>query len=257
MFPHLSPRVRFLAYNQRSYEGSSPALPKGRATATYLQDLLGFLRHLIDQGIITKKGGVSLLGWSKGCVLPIALLGTPAEQSAFLEPYLRSIILHEVPGSALARPPTADLKEFMQGMTPETMPARFANFITQYSGDDAGSLPPSDPETLKAITPGAWEPHCVQHGYEWTLNEIDVDGKQALSESNGYLARVPVGVLVGHNTVEYCKDAAQATQECFETAREKTKRQVRWMSGANHFAFVVRPEEYAGHLSGLMAEIEA
>ncbi len=71
VLPHLPANVRFLAYNQRSYEGSSEAFGVQKeggtdATAAYLQDLLGFVDFAVEQlgvpGIgADGKGGVALL----------------------------------------------------------------------------------------------------------------------------------------------------------------------------------------------------
>ena len=71
VLPYLPPNVRFLAYNQRSYAGSSEAFVGQEdggidVTAAYLNDLLGFMGFAVDRlgvaGIGSDgKGGVALL----------------------------------------------------------------------------------------------------------------------------------------------------------------------------------------------------
>jgi pimeloyl-ACP methyl ester carboxylesterase len=72
LLPSLPPSIRFLAYNQRSYAGSSPAFeakPVGGtdATAAYLGDLLAFIKFAAEElgvpGVddASGAGGISLL----------------------------------------------------------------------------------------------------------------------------------------------------------------------------------------------------
>lgn len=222
----------------------------------YLDDLLNFLRYLIKSGDLTETGGLTLIGWSKGAVPLFALLGSPAGDSSFLEPYLRSVVLHEPPGSAFGLKPTPDLEIFINKMTPETMAECFEEWVVQYS-DPNPALPASDPESLKKSVPHAWQPECVPHGYVWLLKHIDVEGEKALVEPEGYLARVPLGVLVGSNTVGYCKDSARKVQECFDKrAAGLAKTQVNVIPGVNHFAFVTRPANFVEQLERLVNDLE-
>lgn len=72
LLPHLPASTRFIAYNQRSYSGSSPAFQSEKegatdATAAYLGDLLAFLGWSVEEfglpGVddATGEGGVVLL----------------------------------------------------------------------------------------------------------------------------------------------------------------------------------------------------
>ncbi|GEM06581.1 hypothetical protein Rt10032_c01g0598 [Rhodotorula toruloides] len=145
LLPALPSSIRFLAYNQRSYAQSSPAFnakqPGGTdATATYLCDLMEFLRFAVEelgvQGMDeqTHEGGSSFwCGWSKGTVLCFSLLSlihlasSPSPTSflthlptsglphtSLLRTHIRSLILFEPPGSALGRPPTSDYTTAMR-----------------------------------------------------------------------------------------------------------------------------------------------
>ncbi|GAA6007207.1 hypothetical protein JCM11491_003044 [Sporobolomyces phaffii] len=147
LIPHLPPNTRFLAYNQRSYSGSSSAFrsqAKGGvdATAAYLEDFLAFLAWSVRElGLTSKRDGgdVVVLSWSKGTVIPISLLAlldtaspssslNPPPPSSFLahlapstssladslvESHVSSLVLFEPPGSAFARPPTQDFLDSM------------------------------------------------------------------------------------------------------------------------------------------------
>lgn len=72
LLPHLPSSTRFLAYNQRSYTGSSPAFESKKeggtdATAAYLGDLLNFIEFAVEELKVpaiddaTGKGGIALL----------------------------------------------------------------------------------------------------------------------------------------------------------------------------------------------------
>ncbi|GAA6059073.1 hypothetical protein JCM10212_002044 [Sporobolomyces blumeae] len=185
LIPYLPETIRLVAYNQRSYAGSSPAFASKTpgavdATAAYLIDLVAFLKWTTDELDVPKKGpdgqgGIVLLGWSKGTVIPISLLallrhlsnnstapkepdGQPSflarvapsspllaslpfnlsdEVSSLKSNHLRSIILFEPPGSAFARAPTPDFLE--SRFSKLAKPAKRRGAPASSGGEDAGS----------------------------------------------------------------------------------------------------------------------
>ncbi|GAA5962073.1 hypothetical protein JCM3765_005512 [Sporobolomyces pararoseus] len=151
LIPHLPSNVRLLAYNQRSYRGSSPAFrgkEKGGSdtTARYLEDFLEFVDWSVRNLNLTSKedgGQVVVLGWSKGTVIPISLLALLNSSTETLSPdippssflshlapstlplarslvssHISSLILFEPPGSAFSRPPTRDFLTSMASVLP-------------------------------------------------------------------------------------------------------------------------------------------
>ncbi|GAA5986404.1 hypothetical protein JCM5350_002909 [Sporobolomyces pararoseus] len=151
LIPHLPSNTRLLAYNQRSYRGSSPAF-KGKeqggsdTTARYLEDFLEFVQWCVRELGLTSKeqgGQVIVLGWSKGTVIPIsllALLNSCSDSKSSVPPFssflrylssstlslaqslvsshISSLILFEPPGSAFSRPPTRDFLTSMSSVLP-------------------------------------------------------------------------------------------------------------------------------------------
>ncbi|EGU13170.1 Proteophosphoglycan ppg4 [Rhodotorula toruloides ATCC 204091] len=237
LLPALPSSIRFLAYNQRSYAQSSPAFdakqPGGTdATATYLCDLMEFLRFAVEelgvQGVDeeTHEGGIVLLAVSP----PNS--STPTE---FAEAFAGWIGMYA---------PSAHADEVAE----ELLPA---------SGLDALS-----PE-LRQL---AWEPACVAHGFAWRLAE-GADEVQRLAESalkpTGGVA-LPVGLIYGTRTNGYCLDAAKTVEgwwgisdDAQETGQEQAKRKtaVRKVPGTNHFAFIHEPEAFAKAVVELVDEL--
>lgn len=117
----IPPRLRLIRVNQRDYPPSSlfttTELEEFRSTDKEVQarglrkrgiEIANLLVHLIDTlelpPIAEDKtsGGVSVLGWSMGAHLPIALLGSAPDLSQHvqdhLRPYIRSTILFGASG---------------------------------------------------------------------------------------------------------------------------------------------------------------
>lgn len=135
--------TRFIAYNQRSYSGSSPAYKSEKeggtdATAAYLGDLLAFLEWAVAElklpGVddATSEGGVVLLvsslaqegrhrlidsathlqGWSKGTLLLFSLLSllhaSPSSPTSFIssvQPTSTSLLTSHLRSILLFEPP--------------------------------------------------------------------------------------------------------------------------------------------------------
>ncbi|GAA5831400.1 hypothetical protein JCM11251_004013 [Rhodosporidiobolus azoricus] len=218
VLPHLPTSLRFLAYNQRSYTGSSPAFESQEeggidATAAYLADLMEFVKFAVDElGVETvEEGGIVLLGWSKGNVLSISLLSLlhlasiPSATSfasflpndgtlphtSLLTTHLRSILLYEPAGSALGRPPTEDFMKAMAAVLPpnkvssEEFATAFAGWIGDYcpptstSPEPVASLPPSGLAALSGdLLSSAWETSAVAHGFSWKLSASPAEVQQ-------------------------------------------------------------------------------
>ncbi|EJT96891.1 hypothetical protein DACRYDRAFT_119714 [Dacryopinax primogenitus] len=128
--PHLPQDIRLIALNRRGFGGSSglhqpqERLVDGTNTESYgryLLDLLAFVKYAVKvlklpgKDTKTGKGGIVLLGWSKGCSYLTSILamlssaeGLPASLGLPLstfDPYLNTIrshvtnvILYEPPG---------------------------------------------------------------------------------------------------------------------------------------------------------------
>ncbi|GAA5896603.1 alpha/beta fold hydrolase [Sporobolomyces salmoneus] len=202
LIPHLPPKTRLIAYNQRSYRGSSPAFEskeKGGvdATARYLEDFLGFLEWSTKElGLTSKRDGgqVIVLSWSKGTVIPISLLAllnstsqAPSPSTSFLphlapstlslarslvSSHISSLILFEPPGSAFSRPPTQDFLTSMssvlppndQNVTRQEWALTFAGWVADYRAprDEV-----EESQELEKSRLEDFEPELVERGWEW------------------------------------------------------------------------------------------
>ncbi|GAA5964374.1 hypothetical protein JCM21900_001432 [Sporobolomyces salmonicolor] len=208
LIPSLPSDVRFLAYNQRSYTGSSPAFPAKApggtdATAQYLVDLMEFVNWAVEQLELPKvegegQGGVVLLSWSKGTVLPISLLSllhqTPSPSAptsdntylahlplsglphtSLLSSHLRALLLFEPPGSAFGRPATKDYHDAMSSVSPpnsstaEEFAAAFAGWIGGYSPLPSAAAAEATAELAPTLAPShleAFDPDLVAAGWQ-------------------------------------------------------------------------------------------
>ncbi|KAK4050023.1 hypothetical protein OIO90_005213 [Microbotryomycetes sp. JL221] len=303
-FTRSSKTVRFLAYNQRSYEGSSPAFNiKAEAgvdaTAAYVEDLINFVDWAVQEFNLPRfdrqsgKGGIVLLGWSKGTVPLFALLATlhkfPPSPTAFtghlseslslstIHSHVRTCLLFEPPGSALARPATNDFKTQMSHVVPPNKPTpveyaeAFAKWISGWSRQPDNSQSTIMDETTDANKPGskAWEPECCLHGFAWRLSsradELEQLAKVALgvNDTSSRQSRMPIGLMYGSNTVGYCLDSASVISNWwgnhtnegndFQTKIESTA--IRQIKDQNHFAFENDPIEFVKVLKDILNEL--
>ncbi|KAM0792655.1 hypothetical protein ACM66B_002436 [Microbotryomycetes sp. NB124-2] len=296
-FTKSSDSVRFIAYNQRSYAGSTDGFdikqPAGvDATAAYLEDLVHFVNWSVDELKLPShdkksgRGGIVLLGWSKGTVLLFALLaalhGAPASPTSFtghlylkesdyayIGTHVRAVLMFEPPGSALARPVTNDFKSEMAHVAPPNTPTpteyadAFAKWISGWS-----TRPLNNAATEEQTLPGAeaWQAECCLHGFAWRLSsspdELFQVAKTALCPSTAL--SVPVGVIYGANTVEYCLDSASVIQDWWGITSDKRgqahstkvpKTAVRAIPEQNHFAFENDPKQFVKVLQDILAEL--
>ncbi|GAA5890942.1 hypothetical protein JCM6882_008862 [Rhodosporidiobolus microsporus] len=302
IIPHLPPSIRFLAFNQRSYAGSSPAFETKQpgavdATAQYVVDTMEFFNYAVEELGAKKKeeGGVVLMGWSKGNVLTISLLShlhassapSPTSFAAYLpssglphasliKTHLRAILFYEPAGSALGRPPTADLTNAMGSVfppntpTPEEFATAFAGWIGDYSPPTAtspeptASLPASGLAALPAeLRSTVWEPDVVAHGFAWRISpspaEVQELAKLGLAPE-GELA-VPLGLFYGGRSVGYCMDASAEIQRWWgvkeggDKSGQRKNTAVRRIEGTNHFGFLHEPEAFIKNMVELIDEL--
>ncbi|KAK4046882.1 hypothetical protein OIV83_005778 [Microbotryomycetes sp. JL201] len=293
-FTKTSDSVRFIAYNQRSYAGSTPQFdikePAGvDATGAYLEDLVRFIAWTVDElklppyDVETGRGGLILLGWSKGTVLLFALLatlhGSPSSPTAFtghinlserdlsvIQSHVRTVLMFEPPGSALARPVTDDFKTQMAHVAPPNTPTpteyaeAFARWISGWSTKPAN--------LTEERLPGAeaWEAECCLHGFAWRLSsnpqELLQIAKTALCPSSG--VAIPIGIMYGSNTVEYCLDSSSVIQKWWGVSPNEKgqarvtrvgKTAVRAIAHQNHFAFENDPQQFVEVLTDILQEL--
>ncbi|KAL8281163.1 hypothetical protein RQP46_006521 [Phenoliferia psychrophenolica] len=246
----LPPTLRFVAYNQRSYKGSSPRVeikePGGvDAMKIYLNDLLEFIEFVASD------------------------LKVPAVPAA-AGPGGITVLVRSV----LARPFTPNFLAAMgHAFKPDTSEQVFADasdvWLKAYSpGDpDESLLPPSG---LKALTGDwgkeAWEPHCLQHGMAWKFSgsnaEVRATTEKALAKvvpgsSGDRLETLPVGVMCGSRTGDYFEDARQViVEELWAQSGEGRTRKTaqRLVEGTNHFAFIHEPKKFAVALEEIVVE---
>ncbi|GAA5922235.1 alpha/beta fold hydrolase [Sporobolomyces koalae] len=302
LIPHLSSTTRFIAYNQRSCTGSSPAYEsraKGGTdvTARYLKDMLEFLEWCIECLELPRKteagGGVVVLSWSKGTVIPISLLsllfhsqvsslpsntflshlspGNTSLAESLVSSHLKSLILFEPPGSAFARPVTQDFLDSMSHVLPphDTTVTRqewadaFAGWVAAYrpartDDEERQQLEPSDLKDLdQGLVERGWQWECVDHGFSWSLaSEKDAVREIGLGAIRGDLqGRLGVGILYGSRTVAYFEETVEMIRGCWKVDGSANKL-IKSVEGTNHFGFVHKPKEFARILNELIVQLE-
>jgi len=108
--------LRFIAVNERDYPGSSPfsseelaamsnpdKAEQARALQKQAEEIAEFMVHIIKKYDIpaasSSGGGLALLGWSLGSLLPLAFLANadkyPPGHTELLGRYLRTVVLHD------------------------------------------------------------------------------------------------------------------------------------------------------------------
>ncbi|EIN11654.1 hypothetical protein PUNSTDRAFT_42849 [Punctularia strigosozonata HHB-11173 SS5] len=240
ILPHLPLDVRFIAFNQRGYDGSSPSLegsgmPKRQMTEEYATGFALFIDHIVHTlGLPSTSdgGGIILLAWSKGSVLTTALLSrmldpTQPPLPSPIHTHLAAVLLFEPPSSLLARR-TPDLDSALgpPGSTPAEAASSFLGWCA--------SNPLSDEQA--ALARAAFEPRNITHGFEWGL--AAETAARTLRD-----AAVPIGLLVGTATRGYFVDAAGAIARAWSGAPNARVRV--GLEGADHVAMVAMPERFA------------
>lgn len=259
---HVPEDVRFLAYNQRGYEGSSPAVFEASARAeAYTDDLSDFLRFIERKGSFAEVPKV-VLGWSdfvllyrvkadtldrsKGTAIVVNLAArlsgfSSATSAPSPPPKIACFVLFEPPGSLLARIPTPDI--VTSRGPPDASPIEAASHFARYcSLGDAVNSPPTtvaqDDVKGQATLDVAFEPGNLAHGFGWTVPAALAT--RTLAESS-----FPIGLLHGSRTNPYFKDAAQTIEKLWDEGRTTAgRRKAKLLEGGNHIAMVRVPAAF-------------
>ncbi|CCM06257.1 uncharacterized protein FIBRA_08507 [Fibroporia radiculosa] len=118
--------LRVVAINRRDYPGSSPLSPLDQAALVGTDDekssflsaraleiwsfIIRFIKQYNPPPLSNggRSGGVGLMGWSLGNAFTLSTISTihslPVGSQHFIKDYLRVLIIHEPPMSALGRP---------------------------------------------------------------------------------------------------------------------------------------------------------
>ncbi|KZT58710.1 alpha/beta-hydrolase [Calocera cornea HHB12733] len=274
--PHLPPSMRVLAFNRRGYTGSSPAHESSdpqpmdvEAFGRYVLDLLGFMRYAVDvlrvpptprEGEVN-KGGIVLLGWSKGCATIISLLSyltsafpstshplplpTPlAPYLPLLSSHLRSAILFEPPQMIFGLPGPAEYPE-LKGVPPGRLPEAFAQLLL-------GTIPEGKRAIVLQVEDEGGNRDIV------TWHGRTAEERRAVCEI-AFLADVRVGTLYcAGTTFEPVVNGtkwvnAQYAAAGLDAAPRFAKGVV---AGGNHFGMATDPEAFGRALGEVLAQLE-
>ncbi|EJU01126.1 alpha/beta-hydrolase [Dacryopinax primogenitus] len=260
--------IRLLSYNRRGYEGSPsihkedpPSAGLVQTTVRYTLDMLKFMKYAVDElGVQPtdkkrKSGGVVLLGWSKGCIPPIALMASmrhvknplfpmPPEVVSLepmLESYLRAVLLYEPPGTASGRPPTEDTKEFAVG--PSEIQTAFYNWV----------IKKINPDLLPALN-NAYNGEHTAHEFSWylapdrpTIEQIAYQAFDPVPPNLG------VGLMLGEEASDYCKDAGDWIQQ---RLAQQPHTATAIIPGAGHFAMISHPDAFTKSIVDVLHKLD-
>ncbi|KZT61268.1 hypothetical protein CALCODRAFT_506282 [Calocera cornea HHB12733] len=249
------------------YFDSQPAGAPGPAPKTTIIGVHGvcfdsaFMKYAIEKlGIEptdkkTKTGGILLLGWSKGCIPPIALMSSmphvqnplfpmPSEVSSLqpmLESYLRAILLYEPPGTAAGRAPTKDAEEL--AVDAAEVPGVFYKWVVKKIS----------PDSLPALN-RAWHGEHAAHEFSWLL----APDRPAI-EQVAYQAFAPVppslgvGLMLGSEASDYCKDVGDWIQA---RLAHQAHTAAELIPGAGHFAMLTHPDAFTKSVLDIVQKLD-
>ncbi|KAL5492300.1 hypothetical protein ACEPAI_3747 [Sanghuangporus weigelae] len=287
----LQHNIRLVFINRRDYPGSSPytegdlkrisadnAEMNNEFAKARASEFAQFIKTFIEKENIPKassdwkRGGIVLMAWSSGNAYTLPLLSyadsIPEDTRLFIEPYIRSLILFDMPrwiAGALQLPdPLRDLS-----LSEEERVQRFNIWVSSYYShksltsrnivdlehvaDDDPTIRKSTFEalTLEEIKETAFAPPST--GSELAFRNGDPviyaeRMRRALfdDELAKYWPRVGIDVVWGENSIWVVVDAAWELQKAHEKAdNEKiVGRPLRFfmIPGANHFPHWDKPE---------------
>ncbi|KZO91055.1 alpha/beta-hydrolase [Calocera viscosa TUFC12733] len=253
--PTLPKHIRLIAYNRRGYEDSSPIYNPpspvpGQVAGRGILDVLGMIKHCVEvlkvpaKDPATGKGGIALMGWSRGCVLMVGLLDLyptlPSTSSKFglppslptltppLKSHLRTILHYEPPLQAV-------------GIAPGALPAMQVPVSEQ--GRVFGEWMKSTvPEHAKPVLDKAFQVQNVPVDTAMILVE-NGDWPAAAVIAKRALGNIPEGLgnglLYGTKSLDYVYDAVAVYKELMGTQPQTGSLS---MEGTGHFAMASHPQ---------------
>jgi len=257
---------RFLAHNRRGYEGSSDHY-EGEPTdavGRYMLDLAGFVRFAAEElGVPPKdskgRGGIVVMGWSKGnasVMTLLALLASPSNppfslpSSLDLAPYLsvlhthlREMILFEPPGEAIGLPYTPDYEAVIHSSKP------FLQAFPEW-------LVPTVPAEKRHLLGKAVDVKNALLDFPVWLAER-TDEKECARVAEVGLKHVPkefgVGLIWCETSIQWCRDTGAWIAERLGNQPNTV---VRTIPGGHHFFNITDPETFVAAIENLIKELD-
>ncbi|KZT62449.1 alpha/beta-hydrolase [Calocera cornea HHB12733] len=253
--PTLPEDIRLIAYNRRGYGGSSPIYNPpnpvpGQVAGRGILDVMGMVKHCVEvlkvpaKDPATGKGGIALMGWSRGCVLMVGLLdlyptlpstegkfGLPASIPTLtpaLKSHLATVLHYEPPLQAVGIPPG----ELPAMKVPVSEQGRvFGEWMKSMVPDHA--KPILDKAFQVENVPVDTAMILVENG-DWPAAEVIA--KRAMS-------KIPEGVsnglLYGTKSLDYVYDVVPVYKEIMADQPHTGSLS---MEGTGHFAMASHPE---------------
>ncbi|EJT98476.1 alpha/beta-hydrolase [Dacryopinax primogenitus] len=257
---------RFIAHNRRGYEGSSEYYegPVKDAVGRYMLDLAGFVRFAVDELDIPSKdargrGGIVLMGWSKGTasvMTLLSLLASPQDppislpKGLDLSPYLsvlythlRHLILFEPPGETIGLPYTPDYAAVIHSSKP------FLQAFPEW-------LIPTVPEEKRHLLGKSTDVKNALKDFPVWLAER-TDEKECARVAEVGLRHVPkefgVGLVWCETSIQWCRDTGAWIAE---RLGDQPNTLVKTILGGHHFYNMTDSEEFVETIAGLIKELD-
>jgi len=272
LLPHLPPNLRLLAFNRRGHAGSSAVHESKEQTSgnveafgRYVLDLVGFLRFAVEQlGVPATdeaeegKGGIVLLGWSKGCASIIGLRSwlstgpSPLPPPVLLDPYLpllrshlRATVLFEpvqtifaLPGPGIAGPGPG-LKDVFR----EELNATFGATLFETVPEGKRAVVGEAEDSMDAL----WDDVKTWNGSSSAemreVCERAVDGKAGVKMATMYCEGTTLEVLT--NGAKWVNERCKGAPGFWPGV----------ITGGDHFLMATDPQAFAGALEEAMKAV--
>ncbi|EJU02162.1 alpha/beta-hydrolase [Dacryopinax primogenitus] len=253
--PTLPTDVRLIAYCRRGYQDSSPIYnpPEpvpGQVAGRGIVDVMGMVKHCVEVlGVpafdeATGKGGIALMGWSRGCVLMVGLMDLyptlPSTGSKFglpsslptltpsIKSHLRTVLHYEPPLQAV-------------GIPPGELPAMKVPVSEQ--GRVFGQwMKNTVPEHARPVLDEAFQAENVPVDTAMILvgqGDWSAAAEIAKKALNPIPEGLHVGLLYGTKSLDYVYDAVDAYKQLLWNQPRTGSLS---MEGTGHFAMASHPE---------------
>lgn len=258
LFTHpTSKDVRMIAYSQRGYDNSTPftqseidlTIDPSVLLRSQAQEFADFLNYCIST--LKVPNDIVLIGWSKGCIIPLALYFFEIPVSA----QVTAIVFYEIPlkaWGAHACPSGNKLIWENPQLNQDTAPMMFAQYVTgryqhpktffeSRKDEDAAQNWTGSTMTNQALGPVLGK--SIEAGFIPTLlhahfTNFYEDSKIGFEKLLASGKRI--GVVYGDQSVTECLLGSWRLEELAGDGRTKT----RVVKEANHMMHLEKPEEF-------------